>query len=69
MINRPPLFERFAASIRHEDDDGGSILTYKVSFTARPRGLRWILHPILVAVLRAETRKRLRALAAYLAQV
>ncbi len=66
MINRPPLFDRFAASIRHEDRDGGSILTYKLSFTARPRCLRWVLHPILRAVLRAETRKRLKALAAYL---
>jgi hypothetical protein len=68
MINRPPLFERFAASIRHEDRNGGSVLTYKLTFTARPRGMRWLLHPILLAVLQAETRKRLRALAAYLEQ-
>lgn len=68
MINRPPLFERFAASIRHEDRNGGSVLTYKLTFTARPRGMRWLLHPILLAVLQTETRKRLRALAAYLEQ-
>ena len=67
MINRAPFFEKFAASLRHEDlADGGSDLTYKVHFLARPRILRWILHPIMRLFLRHETKKRLRSLAAFL---
>lgn len=66
MINRPPFFAHFAASIRHEDVAGGSRLTYKLNFTARPRFLRWLLHPIMLVALRYETRKRLAALAEFL---
>ena len=66
MINRPPFFEHFAASIRHEDEGEGSRLTYKLNFSARPRFLRWLLHPIMLVALRYETRKRLAALAAFL---
>ena len=66
MINRPPFFEHFAASIRHEDAPEGSRLTYKLNFSARPRFLRWLLHPIMLAALRQETRKRLAALAEFL---
>ena len=66
MINRPPFFEHFAASIRHEELPEGSRLTYKLNFTARPRLLRWLLHPIMLAALRYETRKRLAALADFL---
>ncbi|RYD50449.1 MAG: SRPBCC family protein [Verrucomicrobiaceae bacterium] len=66
MINRPPFFEHFAASIRHEDAAEGSLLTYKLNFTARPRFLRWLLDPIMLVALRYETRKRLAALAEFL---
>jgi len=66
MVNHPPFFKRFVASIRHEDTAHGSIATYKFQFTARPAILRWILHPIMLHVLRRETVKRLQALAAYL---
>jgi hypothetical protein len=66
MINRPPFFEHFAASIRHEDLPEGSRLTYKLNFTARPRFLRWLLHPIMLVALRHETRKRVAALAEFL---
>lgn len=67
MINRPPFFEEFAASLRHEDvAEGGSDLTYKVHFLARPRALRWLLHPVMRLVLRHETKKRLRSLAVFL---
>lgn len=63
MVNRPPLFESFAATIRHRDNgDGTSSIEYKYSFTARPESLRWLLHPVMGAVFRWETRKRLRAL-------
>ena len=66
MVNRPLFFERFVASIRHADTSHGSVATYKFQFIARPAILRWILHPIMLCVLRRETSKRLQALAAYL---
>jgi len=66
MINRPPFFESFAASIRHEDLEGGSKATYRLHFSARPRALAWLLHPIMRVALRHETRKRLQALARFL---
>ncbi len=68
MINHPPFFESFAASIRHEDCEGGSMATYKLKFTAKPAFLRWLLHPVMKVVLRYETRKRLKALAAFLSK-
>ena len=67
MINRPPFFDSFAASIRHQDLPQGSSVTYKLSFRARPRFLRWILEPIIMIVLRHETKQRLRALSNFLA--
>lgn len=67
MINKPPFFETFAASIRHQDADEGSSVTYRFSFRARPRLLRWLLEPIMLVVLRHETRQRLRALSRFLA--
>jgi len=66
MINRPPFFERFAASIRHSDIEGGSVATYRFQFTSRPHTLRWILDPIMSMVLRKETQRRLKALAHFL---
>lgn len=63
LLNRPPFFESFAATIRHHDlGDGSSGIEYKYSFTSRPRWLRWMLHPLMGCVLRRETRRRLRAL-------
>ena len=44
MINRPLFFDHFAASIRHQDNEHGSIAVYKFQFTAKPRCLRWLLH-------------------------
>ncbi|WP_035612094.1 hypothetical protein [Haloferula sp. BvORR071] len=67
MINAPPFFAEFAASIRHVDHEvGGSTLTYKLRFVAKPRCLRWLLHPIMLRLLRYETQKRLKALSDYL---
>lgn len=63
LINNPPFFATFAASIRHEDNAHGSTLTYKLRFTAKPRALRRLLEPIMLKALQAETAKRLRALA------
>lgn len=67
MINRPPFFETFAASIRHQETPEGSTLTYRFRFQARPRLLRFLLEPIMLLALRHETRQRLKSLARHLA--
>ena len=66
LINSPPLFATFAASIRHQDNAQGSTVTYKLRFTAKPRFLRRFLEPIMLKALQLETAKRLRALAEFL---
>ncbi len=69
MLNRPPFFATWAASIRHEDlTEGRSSVTYTFSFASRPRFLAWLLEPLMLRVFRWETQKRLGALRAYLAQ-
>jgi hypothetical protein len=69
MINSPPFFGRWAASIRHAPlDDGHSRITYTWSFAAKPRVLRWVFEPIMARVFRWETRKRLRALRDFFAR-
>ena len=69
LLNRPPFFDRFAASIRHRDTgENESEIVYKVSFTAKPKFLRWILHPVMNAVFKWETRKRLAALSHFFRQ-
>ena len=67
LINHPPLFGSFAASIRHEDNAAGSTATYKFRFTASPKFLGWLLEPLMLITLRAETAKRLEALSQFLA--
>ncbi len=63
MLNQPPFFDTFAASIRHSDiGKNNSEIIYKVKFTAKPKFLRFILHPIMKAVFAWETGKRLKAL-------
>jgi hypothetical protein len=66
MINRPPFFATFSATIRHADVPGGSTLDYKLHFTARPGWLRWALQPVMLVVLKHETARRLDALAKFL---
>lgn len=67
MLNCPPFFASFAATIRHRDlSDGTSSVEYIYHFTGRPTWLRPLLHPVMAAVLRWETRKRLRALRQFL---
>ena len=69
MVNAPPLFGAWAASIRHEDLSAReSRITYSFHFTAKPRPLRFILEPVIRAIFLWETRKRLRALRMYLAR-
>lgn len=63
MVNRPLFFDTFAATIRHQDRPGGTLLIeYKYNFTSRPAWLRFILHPLMNFVFNLETRKRLAAL-------
>lgn len=63
LTNRPPFFERFAATIRHADLGAGrSRVTYIYSFHARPRVLAWLLEQIMDQWLAWETRRRLAAL-------
>ena len=67
MVNRPPLFRRWAASIRHEALGARhSRLVYTYHFRARPAWLAFLLEPLLARVFRWETRRRLRALRAAL---
>jgi hypothetical protein len=69
MVNAPPFFEAWAASIRHEDmPSGESRITYKFHFTSKPRLLRFILDPIMQRIFLWETHKRLQALKAFFAQ-
>lgn len=59
-------FETFAATIRHEPlGEERSRVTYIYSFSARPRFLAWLVSPIVNALLRFETRRRLSALRAH----
>jgi hypothetical protein len=66
MINRPLFFDSFAATIRHEDREGGSDVEYKFNFTARPRLLQWLLHPVMARIFAWETKRRLAALRTFL---
>jgi hypothetical protein len=69
LVEPCALFERWAASIRHgELEAGTSRVTYTFEFTARPRVLRWLFEPILLPILRRETRRRLAALRDFLAR-
>ena len=66
LVNRPPFFDTWAASIRHDDlAPDASRITYTYTFTARPRWLRFALEPLMAHIFAWEIRKRLRALAAY----
>ena len=70
MVNAPPFFESWAASIRHEDiAEHASRITYKFHFTTKPHYLRFILDPVMERIFFWETRKRLQALAKYVSLV
>ncbi len=67
MVNKPPFFQSWAASIRHQDVSvNESRITYKFHFTTRPRFLEFILDRLIKEIFIWETKKRLRALAAFL---
>lgn len=66
MVNQPPFFEAWAASIRHDDlPPSESRITYRFQFTTRPRLLRFLIEPIMSRMFVRETRKRLNALKSY----
>jgi hypothetical protein len=71
MTRGPWFVKDFAASIRHEAGAGNggidrSFIVYKFRIMARPRWLRPVLDPILHAVFRRETMKRLKSLKRYM---
>ncbi|CAN5734691.1 hypothetical protein BH09MYX1_BH09MYX1_48250 [soil metagenome] len=69
MVNRPPLFSTWAASIRHEPlGEGASTLTYTFNFTARPSWLAWLIEPVMAWFFARETKARLAAMREYFAR-
>jgi len=68
LVNRPPLFATWVASIRHRPLDGGrSEVVYTLSFRCRPAVVARVIEPVALAAFRWETTRRLRALSAHLA--
>ncbi len=66
-LTRPVfVFATWAASIRHRDEDGGSLLTYTFTFTCRPRLLAPLVEPVARFAFGVETRRRLAALRRFL---
>jgi hypothetical protein len=69
MLNQPPFFDSFAASIRHlKISENESEIVYKLNFAAKPKWLRWFLQPAMSKVLAWETGKRLGALKRFFAE-
>jgi hypothetical protein len=63
MTRGPWLLESFAGSWRFEPaGPGRTRVTFRYRLTARPRWLRWLLHPLLATFFGHDTRQRLRAL-------
>ena len=63
LLNCPPFFDKFAASIRHRDlGENSSEIIYQYNFEAKPKFLRFILNPIMSFIFGIETKKRLKAL-------
>lgn len=67
LVNTPPFFAHWAASIRHRDTGPGtSEVVYTLTFTCRPAVLAPLIERVALVAFRWETQRRLRALAAYL---
>lgn len=68
LVGATPLFASWAASIRHRElGPGRSEVVYTLTFTGRPAWAAPMVERVALAAFRAETRRRLRALAAALA--
>jgi hypothetical protein len=66
MLNQPPFFQSFAASIRHLPiDENRSEIIYKVNFAAKPDWLCPLLEPLMRRVFVWETGRRLKSLKKY----
>lgn len=66
LLNHPPFFKTFAASISHKNlSNNYSEIIYTVNFTAKPKFLQFILHPIMMRVFTWETKKRFKSLKRY----
>jgi hypothetical protein len=66
MVNTPPFFQTWAASIHHADlSDNQSTITYKFHFTTKPRFLSFLIDPLMKRIFLWETRKRLQSLQRY----
>lgn len=67
LTNRPPFFEHFAATIRHDAiSENRSRVTYIYFFRARPRFFAPLLEPIMNAVFKREVQNRLDSLCRFL---
>lgn len=67
MLNSPPFFEAFAATIVHEPvEEQRSRVTYIYSFKAKPSWLAWLLEPMMNFLFFKEIKRRLKALKAFL---
>jgi hypothetical protein len=67
MINHPPFFKNFAATIRHNPlGPARSQITYTFHFEAKPKWLAGLLEPLMNRRLRMETERRLKSLKNFL---
>lgn len=66
LINKPWFFHAFSASIKHEDNEHGSTAEYTFQFRAKPKWLRKLIEPVMLAALKRETAARLEALAEFM---
>ena len=67
MTRGPFILESFAATLRQDaTTTGGTRVTYRYSFTSRPRWLAFLLNPIMQCVFHRETQQRLTALKRFL---
>jgi len=63
MSNKPMFFAEFAATIRHDDLEGGrSKVTYIYTFHAKPRYFAFLFEPIMNFCLNREVMHRLATL-------
>lgn len=63
LVNNPPIFESFSATIKHQDlNRGGSRIVYTYSFVARPSWQQCGAQSVINWIFKQETSRRLRAL-------
>jgi ribosome-associated toxin RatA of RatAB toxin-antitoxin module len=66
LVEGPYIFDKFAGGWRFDEvGPGQTNVRFSYNVSAKPKWLSWILTPIVVAVFKRETRKRIRALQAH----